>query len=118
MKQPLVKEFAANLTPHAFGAAFVAAAISFTKGCFTGQELVGRLDARGASVPWRLVRATGPSRETLDQFLRSRGPAGPQGVTTAVAHDGAVRTLGVAHRTLLGETPPDGVTLETLDATA
>jgi tRNA-modifying protein YgfZ len=29
-------------------------AVSFTKGCFTGQELVARLDARGANVAWRL----------------------------------------------------------------
>jgi folate-binding protein YgfZ len=28
--------------------------VSFTKGCFTGQELVARLDARGSNVPWRL----------------------------------------------------------------
>ncbi len=29
-------------------------AVSFTKGCFTGQELVARLDARGGNVAWRL----------------------------------------------------------------
>jgi tRNA-modifying protein YgfZ len=29
-------------------------AVSFTKGCFTGQELVARIDSRGASVPHRL----------------------------------------------------------------
>lgn len=28
--------------------------VSFTKGCFTGQELVARLDARGSNVAWRL----------------------------------------------------------------
>ncbi|MGA2528286.1 MAG: glycine cleavage T C-terminal barrel domain-containing protein [Acidimicrobiales bacterium] len=28
--------------------------VSFTKGCFTGQELVARLDARGGNVAWRL----------------------------------------------------------------
>jgi folate-binding protein YgfZ len=28
--------------------------VSFTKGCFTGQELVARLDARGSNVPWRM----------------------------------------------------------------
>ncbi len=32
----------------------VAATVSFTKGCFTGQELVARIDARGNRVPRRL----------------------------------------------------------------
>jgi folate-binding protein YgfZ len=38
-------------------------AVSFTKGCFTGQELVARLDARGSKVARRLrglVIGTGP----------------------------------------------------------
>jgi len=30
-------------------------AVSFTKGCFTGQELVARIDSRGAAVPHRLA---------------------------------------------------------------
>jgi folate-binding protein YgfZ len=29
-------------------------AVSFTKGCFTGQELVARIDARGGNVPRHL----------------------------------------------------------------
>jgi len=28
--------------------------VSFTKGCYTGQELVARLDVRGGNVAWRL----------------------------------------------------------------
>lgn len=35
-------------------AGVVAAAVSFTKGCYTGQELVARIDSRGANVPRRL----------------------------------------------------------------
>jgi tRNA-modifying protein YgfZ len=31
-------------------------AVSFTKGCYTGQELVARVDSRGGNVP-RMVRA-------------------------------------------------------------
>jgi tRNA-modifying protein YgfZ len=33
--------------------------VSFTKGCYTGQELVARLDARGNNVPRRLVGVVG-----------------------------------------------------------
>ncbi len=33
----------------------VARTVSFTKGCYTGQELVARIEARGSNVPRRLV---------------------------------------------------------------
>ena len=94
-------EFALGLTPHSFGASFVATTISFTKGCFTGQELVGRLDARGSSVPWRLIRVSGPSVERVNEVLKLKGPAGPQGLTTAMHSGDGVVGLGVVHRTLL-----------------
>ncbi len=36
----------------------VPVAVSFTKGCYTGQELVARIDSRGGNVP-RHLRASG-----------------------------------------------------------
>jgi folate-binding Fe-S cluster repair protein YgfZ len=36
--------------------------VSFTKGCYTGQELVARLDARGSNVPRRLVGVIAAAR--------------------------------------------------------
>jgi folate-binding protein YgfZ len=101
---PGVNECQAELTPQSYGARIVADTVSFTKGCYTGQELVARLDARGASVPWRFVRASGPSLSFVDEVLRAKGPAGPQGVTTAVNEEGRVSCLGFAHRTLLDAT--------------
>jgi folate-binding Fe-S cluster repair protein YgfZ len=100
--RPGPKEFAWGLTPQCFGASFVASTVSFTKGCFTGQELVGRLDARGSSVPWRMVRVTGPNEARVNEVLRSRGPVGPSGVTTFVHSDETITGLGFAHRSLLG----------------
>ena len=47
---PGANELAKALTPHTFGRRFVDETISFTKGCFTGQELVGRLRRPGAGV--------------------------------------------------------------------
>jgi folate-binding protein YgfZ len=41
--------------PAEAGQQVIAASVSFTKGCFTGQELVARIDSRGGHVP-RLVR--------------------------------------------------------------
>jgi folate-binding protein YgfZ len=98
---PGVNECQAELTPQSYGAHVVAETVSFAKGCYTGQELVARLDARGASVPWRFVHAGGASVTLVDEVLRSKGPAGPQGVTTAVHEGGRVSCLGFAHRTLL-----------------
>jgi folate-binding protein YgfZ len=109
---PGAKEIERSLTPHTFGRHFVAETISFQKGCFTGQELVGRLDARGSSVPWRFVRVEGPSVAAIDDYLRAKGPDGPQGLTSALESEGRVVGLGIAHRTLLAEEPPRDVTLE------
>lgn len=107
-------ELARHLAPHSYGEHFVATTISFTKGCFTGQELVGRMDARGATMPWRFVRASGPSRAVIDEVLRSAGPEGPQGVTRARTVADRVEALGFAHRTLLAREPDSDVALEAL----
>jgi folate-binding Fe-S cluster repair protein YgfZ len=106
---PGANEIAKGLTPHTFGRHFVDETISFSKGCFTGQELVGRLDARGSSVPWRLVRVEGPSEDEINDYLRSKGPEGPQGITSAIERDGRVIGLGVAHRTLFTEEAPSAI---------
>ena len=37
-------------------------AVSFTKGCYPGQELVERMDSRGASAPWRLIVVMAPAQ--------------------------------------------------------
>ena len=99
---PGENEFRANLVPQAFGNHFVESTVSFSKGCFTGQELVGRLDARGSSVPWRLVRVEGESPEEMDSLLRSKGPSGPQGLTSVIERESGFEALGIAHRSLLG----------------
>jgi folate-binding protein YgfZ len=109
---PGAKEIERSLTPHTFGRHFVDETISFQKGCFTGQELVGRLDARGSSVPWRLVRVEGPTEVALDDYRKSKGPEGPQGVTSALQREGRVIGLGVAHRTLLASESPADVNVE------
>ena len=45
------------------GAWFVEEAVSWTKGCYTGQELVARVDSRGSNTPRRLrsVELTAPA---------------------------------------------------------
>ena len=45
--------------PAALGKLVIDAAVSFTKGCYTGQELVARMDSRDASAPTKLVGYVG-----------------------------------------------------------
>ncbi len=90
-------EAAAGLSPAAYGSEFVRRAVSFSKGCYTGQELVARLEARGANVPFRLVSLRSDDPDALDASLRS-GPPGPTGLTTVVAEGSGVSALGIAHR--------------------
>jgi len=105
-----------GLSPQSYGTTFVARHVSFVKGCFTGQELVARLDARGSSVPWRFVRATGPSLEAIDAVLKAKGPEGVSGVTTAVRRDAGVVALGFIHRSALDPASSGGdVIVEAID---
>lgn len=73
-----VPKMGAELTdatiPAEAGQWWIDRAVSFTKGCFTGQELVARIDSRGGHVPRpvRGVRLHGPGTE----------------VGAAVVHDG------------------------------
>ena len=45
--------------PASLGQTVLDAAVSFTKGCYTGQELVARMDSREASAPTKLVGFVG-----------------------------------------------------------
>lgn len=48
-------ELVADTIPATLGQWVIDASVSFTKGCFTGQELVARIDSRGGNVPRRLA---------------------------------------------------------------
>ncbi len=52
-------ELTAKTIPHEAGV--VGRAVDFTKGCYTGQELVARIDSRGGNVPRRLVGVVAPA---------------------------------------------------------
>ena len=97
---PSSAEWALALPPHSFGRTVVDSTISFTKGCFTGQELVGRADARGATMPWRFVAGHGGQVDAVHEWLCSYGPEGPKGVTSGVVVADDLSWRGIAHRTL------------------
>jgi folate-binding protein YgfZ len=96
---PLEKECASPLLPHAFSREFLQSAVSFSKGCYTGQELVGRLESRGGNTPWRMVRFRTTAVDELQASILSCGPEGPQGITTlSVSPSGSIG-LAMIHRT-------------------
>ncbi len=47
-------EITDDVIPAELGQWLIDASVSFTKGCYTGQELVARIDSRGGNVPRRL----------------------------------------------------------------
>lgn len=55
---PGVAELARELVPHALDEALLERCVSYTKGCYPGQELVARMRARHATPPYVLRRAT------------------------------------------------------------
>lgn len=63
------------------------ASVSFTKGCYTGQELVARIDSRGGNVPRpiRLLRLDGDGAAIGDEVHSAGEPGTLRGVLTSVA---------------------------------
>ena len=94
-------EIGPRTIPAELGASLISKSVSFTKGCYTGQELVARIDSRGGNVPrpLRLIEITGAD---------DLGPGAPVivdgetvGEITSSAFDpvaGATVALGPVHR--------------------
>ena len=79
----------------------VEASVSFTKGCYTGQELVARIDSRGGNVPRpvRLLEIDGETEVTPGHEIVVDGKTVGE-VTSAAADRAAGLTvaLGTVHR--------------------
>ncbi|HEU5150544.1 MAG TPA: hypothetical protein VFU19_08610 [Iamia sp.] len=54
-------EITPDVIPAELGKWVIDASVSFTKGCYTGQELVARIDSRGGNVPRHLRGLVGPA---------------------------------------------------------
>jgi folate-binding protein YgfZ len=79
------------------------AAVSFTKGCYPGQELVERMDSRGADAPRSLrILDVGPDAGPGDPVVDHDGNT--VGRLTSVAGSKAIAS--VKRGTTLGTTPP------------
>jgi folate-binding protein YgfZ len=86
-------ELTPKTIPHEAG--LVARTVDFTKGCYTGQELVARIDSRGGNVPRRLVGIVAPAgppeADALSPGMTLHGGEAPDG--DAPAEDKVVGTL-------------------------
>ncbi len=72
-------------------------AVSFTKGCYTGQELVARMDSRVAEPPRRLVRITSASPVAAGTTIVVDGAEVGAVTSAAPSGEGAV-ALGYVKR--------------------
>jgi folate-binding protein YgfZ len=80
--------------------------VSFKKGCYVGQELVARMDARGNRAPRRLVGVqwcSGPTPEAGDELYAELDPPGGPGTG-----DGADRPIGTVTSSSYLPPNPDG----------
>ncbi len=64
-------ELVADVIPAELGQWLIGASVSFTKGCYTGQELVARIDSRGGNVPRHLrgLVVDGPASVAPDELV-------------------------------------------------
>jgi folate-binding protein YgfZ len=110
------RELTERTIPAEAGQFVIDRAVSFTKGCFTGQELVARIDSRGGNVP-RLVRGV-----LVEDGAHP--PAGaavvvdgkPAGELTSVAGPVAGRVVALAS-VARAVTPPAAAALHWTDTT-
>jgi folate-binding protein YgfZ len=109
-------ELTEDTIPAEAGQWVIDASVSFTKGCFTGQELVARIDSRGGNVPRHLrgVQLAGPPPEP-GTALSIDGK--DVGTITSSAPDGEAGAVALAfvHRSI--EVPASASTPDGTEAT-
>ncbi|HEX7133503.1 MAG TPA: hypothetical protein VF228_13075 [Iamia sp.] len=103
-------EITPDTIPAELGQWVIDASVSFTKGCYTGQELVARIDSRGGNVPRHLRGLVGDGLAA--GAVVTAGDGKEVGVVTSAAADVA---LAVLHRSV---EVPSSVTVAGAEAQA
>ncbi len=94
------RELDESTIPAEAGAGVLARSVSFTKGCYTGQELVARIDSRGGNVPRQIrpVTVTGGSQPPVGARLERDGTEVGELTSVAVRADGTTVALASVAR--------------------
>lgn len=96
-------ELTDDTIPAEVGQWIIDASVSFTKGCYVGQELVARIDSRGGNVPRHLRALMTDELVAVGDDVVADGPASP--VTSAAATSmGPVALAFVSRKTDVGAT--------------
>lgn len=100
-------ELDAETIPATVGQWAIDASVSFTKGCYTGQELVARIDSRGGNVPRRLavLVVDGPPPAPGTEVTVAGAPAGT--VTSSAADPATGGSVALAYVPRAVEVPAD-----------
>lgn len=105
-------EIAEDTIPAEIGPWLITAAVSFTKGCYVGQELTARIDSRGGNVPRHLRSLEVPAGEPVAAgsqiVVTGDESAGSVGTVTSVAPDpstGTTVALGFVKRNVADDAP-------------
>lgn len=110
-------EIGPRTIPAELGPTLISKSVSFTKGCYTGQELVARIDSRGGNVPrpLRLIEIAGAGDLAPGTAVAVDGET--VGEITSAAFDpvaGVTVALGPVHRRV---EPPAAAVVAGRDAT-
>ena len=90
------KEIDTSTIPASLGIADFS--VSFTKGCYTGQELVARMDSRKGGTPYRLVKISGTSGITASQGVLLNNGEEIGTITSEIVIDNDFFALGFLKR--------------------
>lgn len=111
------REISEATIPGELGPWAVAQSVSFTKGCYTGQELVARVDSRGGNVPKpiRLLSIDGDDVPPVGALVGYEGRESGRLSSVATDPTGRIRALGIVARRV---EPPAKVTVTWVGGTA
>lgn len=103
------RELTERTIPQEAGPEFVRRTVSFAKGCYTGQELVARLDARGGRVPRQLrLVSTSSGPVSPGAAVRISGEGVGEVTSAAPAGDGSWVALAYVKRAALADEDQEG----------
>lgn len=98
------RELTDDTIPAEVGQWIVDASVSFTKGCFVGQELVARIDSRGGHVPRHLRAIVSEAPVAVGDPVVAEGPAGPVTSVAPATAFGPVALAYLSRKTDVGAT--------------